>query len=106
MNPTTLLDTLGARLLQSRRFVRAPIWLYRHRLGRFLGQRLVMIEHVGRRSGEARFVCLEVVERPSRDRIVVVSGFGERAQWFQNLQATPPATSASDRARGCPRALG
>jgi hypothetical protein len=34
----------------------------------------------GRRSGKARFVCPEVVDRPDPDRMVIVSGFGERAK--------------------------
>lgn len=48
-----------------------------------------MLEHIGRRSGVPRYVCLEVVERPSEDEIVVVSGFGSGAQWYQNLRAEP-----------------
>ena len=48
-----------------------------------------MLEHCGRVSGVRRFVCLEVVERPSADLIIVASGFGARAQWYRNLQANP-----------------
>lgn len=84
-----LADAIGARLLQDRRFVRAPIWLFRHGAGWLLGGRVLMVEHVGRRSGLSRYVCLEVVGRPSPDTIVVASGFGERAQWYQNLRANP-----------------
>jgi deazaflavin-dependent oxidoreductase (nitroreductase family) len=83
------LSGIGARALRTRWFVRAPIWLYRHGLGRLLGSRILMLEHTGRSSGQPRYVCLEIVERPSADRIVIVSGFGERAQWYRNLQATP-----------------
>ncbi len=84
-----LLDSLGGRMLQSRALMRAPIWFYRHGLGRLLGQRILMLQHTGRTSGQARFVCLEVAERPGRDRMVVVSAFGPRAQWYRNLQAAP-----------------
>ena len=84
-----LFDLLAARLLQTRGVVRAPIWLYRHRLGWLLGQRMLMVEHVGRKSGLARFVCLEVVERSGSDVVVVASGFGPHAQWYQNLKAHP-----------------
>ena len=83
------LDSLGARLLQTRSFVRAPIWLYRHRMGRLLGQRIFMLEHTSRQSGQPRYACLEVVERPTPDVIVVASGFGTHAQWYRNLQAQP-----------------
>ncbi|MCK0174433.1 nitroreductase family deazaflavin-dependent oxidoreductase [Mycolicibacterium sp. F2034L] len=83
------LDDITARLLRTRRFVRAPIWLYRHHLGRLFGERMLMLEHRGRTTGLPRFVCLEAIERPSRDTIVVASGFGTTAQWYQNLQAHP-----------------
>ena len=78
---------LAARALQTRAVVRAPITLYRHGLGWILGRRVLMLEHTGRRSGKTRFVCLEVVDRPAPERAVIVSGFGERAEWYQNLLA-------------------
>lgn len=79
----------GGALLRLRWFVRAPIWLYRARLGAVLGSRLLMLEHVGRKSGHRRYAVLEVVDHPAPDRYVVVSGFGTRAQWFQNVEANP-----------------
>ena len=54
-----------------------------------MGGRVLMLEHVGRTSGRRRYVCLEVVERPEPTRIIVVSGFGDRAQWYRNLLAEP-----------------
>lgn len=98
----SLVDRLGANLLRNRRFVRAPIWLYRHRLGWLLGGRVLMLEHIGRRSGERRYVCLEVVDRPAADRIVVVSGFGVRAQWYRNLSAHPDCRVSIGAAREIP----
>ncbi|WP_019202625.1 nitroreductase family deazaflavin-dependent oxidoreductase [Tsukamurella sp. 1534] len=82
-------STLAARALQTRGLVRAPIWLFRHGLGFVLGPRMVMIEHIGRTSGEPRYVVLEAADRPDADTVVVSSGFGERAQWYRNLRATP-----------------
>lgn len=32
-------------------------------------------------------MCLEVVDRPAPERFVIVSGFGERAEWYRNLLA-------------------
>ena len=83
------LSGLMARILRTRSLVRAPIALYRAGLGRLMGERILMLEHRGRTSGLRRYVCLEVVERPARDRIVIVSGFGTRAQWYRNLAAHP-----------------
>jgi len=79
----------GARLLRVRWFVRTPIWLYRARLGGLFGARLLMLEHTGRQSGARRYVVLEVVAHPTPDTYVVVSGFGNRAQWFRNVRVTP-----------------
>lgn len=79
----------GAALLQVRWFVRAPIWLYRARLGGVFGSRLLMIEHTGRTSGRRRYVVLEIIDRPSPGCYVVVAGFGRRAQWFRNVEAHP-----------------
>lgn len=81
------LSGISARALRTRWFVRAPIPLYRHGFGRLLGSRILMLEHTGRTSGLPRFVCLEVVERPTPKQYVIVSGFGTDAQWYQNLVA-------------------
>ena len=43
-----------AALLRVRWLVRAPVWLYRARLGILVGDRLLMLEHLGRRSGRRR----------------------------------------------------
>lgn len=79
----------GAALLRVRWLVRVPVWLYRGRLGVVFGTRLLMLEHVGRKSGHRRYVVLEVIDHPAANRYVVVSGFGARAQWFQNVEANP-----------------
>jgi deazaflavin-dependent oxidoreductase (nitroreductase family) len=48
-----------------------------------------MLEHTGRRTGIRRYVVLEVVDRPCPGTYVVVSGFGDRAQWLRNVRADP-----------------
>jgi deazaflavin-dependent oxidoreductase (nitroreductase family) len=78
-----------SRLLRTRWLVRIPIRLYRRRLGFLFGSRLLMLEHIGRKSGAKRYVVLEVVDHPQPRTYVVVSGFGPRAQWFRNIQADP-----------------
>ncbi|MGW5387890.1 nitroreductase family deazaflavin-dependent oxidoreductase [Nocardia sp. NPDC003963] len=79
----------GAKLLQSRWFVRSPIWLFRARLGFLFGGRLLLLEHIGRKSGAARYVALETVDRPDPATVIIASGFGEKAQWYRNLLAQP-----------------
>jgi deazaflavin-dependent oxidoreductase (nitroreductase family) len=83
------LTRIGASLLRVRWFVRAPIWLYRARLGVIFGHRLLMLEHIGRKTGQRRLVVLEVVDHPAPDRHIVVSGFGTCAQWFLNVESNP-----------------
>jgi len=88
--PTRAALAAGAgRLLRTRWIVRAPVGLYRARLGLLLGPRLLMLEHTGRNSGARRHVVLEVVGRPRPGTYIVVSGFGDRAQWFRNVRADP-----------------
>ena len=81
--------TLAARLLERRWFARAPIRLFRARLGFLTGSRLLLLEHIGRHSGSRRYVVLEVVDRPTPESYIVASGFGARAQWFRNVVANP-----------------
>jgi deazaflavin-dependent oxidoreductase (nitroreductase family) len=82
-----LLARVAGRLLRVRWVVRAPIWLYRRRLGFVFGTRLLMLEHIGRSTGRRRWVVLETVDHPDRVTFVVVSGFGTRAQWYRNVLA-------------------
>jgi len=58
-----------------------------------MGQRFVLINHIGRKSGQPRQVVVEVVrhDQPT-DSYIVCSGFGQKAQWYRNLLATPDVT--------------
>lgn len=80
---------LAGRLLRCRPLVRAPILLYRCRLGVLFGHRLLMLEHVGRTTGRRRYVVLEVIARRAPESFIVASGFGEQAQWLRNITAQP-----------------
>lgn len=96
------LSDLAATALRTRWFVRAPIWLFRARLGFLLGARMLMLEHTGRSSGRTRQVVLEVVAHPRRNVFVVVSGFGDRAQWYRNIRVTPAVHVSSGFRRHVP----
>ena len=80
---------IGARILGTRALMRTPIWIYRAGAGGLLGSRFLMLEHIGRKSGIARNVVLEVIGHPTPDSYLVASGFGEQAQWFRNIKANP-----------------
>ncbi|WAC57365.1 nitroreductase family deazaflavin-dependent oxidoreductase [Gordonia sp. SL306] len=94
--------SIAARMLQTRWFVRAPIIVFRARLGFLFGGRLLLLEHTGRRTGETRYVVLEKVERSSATQVVIASGFGPRAQWFKNLQADPRCRVSIGWSSRCP----
>lgn len=68
-----------------------PTLVYRAGLGRVMGRRFLLLVHRGRRSGLERRVVLEVIHYKAEPPLVaVLSGWGERSQWFRNIQASPP----------------
>ena len=69
-------------------FWRAPISFYRIGLGGLFGQRFLLLNHLGRKSGLPRQALLEVVHRDA-ENYYIVSGFGEKSQWFKNITHTP-----------------
>jgi deazaflavin-dependent oxidoreductase (nitroreductase family) len=67
--------------------LRLPIWLYRLRLGWLLGDRFLVLTHIGRTSGRARQNILEVVGHDeATDTYIIASGWGEHADWLRNIQ--------------------
>jgi deazaflavin-dependent oxidoreductase (nitroreductase family) len=70
--------------------VRLPLWLYRLHLGWLLGERLLRLTHIGRKSGQPRQTVLEVVDHDrTSDSYIVTSGWGEKSDWYQNILKTP-----------------
>ena len=73
--------------------LRLPIWLYRGELGWLLGDRFLMLTHTGRRSGRAHETVIEVVRHDRQaDTYYVVSGWGEKSDWYQNIRKSPSVT--------------
>jgi deazaflavin-dependent oxidoreductase (nitroreductase family) len=69
---------------------RLPIWLYRLRLGWLLGDRLLLLTHIGRKSGLPRQAVIEVVRHDTAtDTYLIASGWGERADWLRNIEQNP-----------------
>ena len=81
--------------------MRAPIWIYQARLGFLFGSRLLMLEHIGRRTSARRYVVLEVIEHQPPDTYVVISGFGDRAQWFRNVLDNPSVQCLRVQSEAC-----
>ncbi len=71
---------------------RLPIWLFRLRLGWLFGRRGLLLYHTGRKSGQIRQTVLEVVRYDrSSNTYFLKSGYGDKADWYKNLIATPAA---------------
>ncbi|HTP01165.1 MAG TPA: nitroreductase family deazaflavin-dependent oxidoreductase [Anaerolineales bacterium] len=70
--------------------LRLPIWLYRLRLGWLLGSRFLLLHHTGRKSRKMHETVIEVVRHDRKAKIYyAVSGWGNRADWYQNVRADP-----------------
>lgn len=67
--------------------LRLPRYLYRWQLGWLLGHRFLLLEHHGRHSGRRYETVLEVVRWDPGAEVIVVSGWGPRADWYRNLMA-------------------
>lgn len=73
-----------------RPLLRLPIWLYRAHLGWLLGDRFLLLIHRGRKSGLTRRTVLEVVRHDkAAGTYIIVSGWGEKADWCRNIQQDP-----------------
>jgi deazaflavin-dependent oxidoreductase (nitroreductase family) len=74
----------------TRLLFRAPIWIYQVGLGGVFGRRLLLLNHIGRRTGAPRKTILEVVQyEPSDGSYVVASGWGPQAAWYRNIVENP-----------------
>jgi deazaflavin-dependent oxidoreductase (nitroreductase family) len=71
---------------------RLPIGLYRLGLGGLLGSHFLLLTHTGRKSGLPRYAAIEVMRRDkASDTYIVAAGFGEKSDWYLNLQKNPQA---------------
>ena len=69
---------------------RAPIWMYKLHLGGLLSGRFLLLNHIGRKSGQPRQVVLEVVGHDkARNIYFAASGFGKQSQWYKKILHTP-----------------
>ncbi len=69
---------------------RSPLLLWRMGLGALLGRIFVILTAVGRKSGQPRRAAIEF--HAYQGRKYAFSAWGERAQWYRNIQANPHVT--------------
>ncbi|QBR09786.1 nitroreductase family deazaflavin-dependent oxidoreductase [Streptomyces sp. S501] len=73
-----------------RHLARLPRALFRVGLGRVFGRRVLLLHHEGRATGLDLSVALEVVAYDREGGSwTLASGFGPKADWYQNLRMTP-----------------
>lgn len=69
---------------------RLPILLYRLKLGWLFGERALLLEHRGRKSGIIRKAVIEVVDHDvQKDSYIVAAAWGNQADWYKNIKAQP-----------------
>jgi deazaflavin-dependent oxidoreductase (nitroreductase family) len=73
--------------------------LYRLRLGWLLGHRFLLITHVGRKSGKTRRTCVMVLRFDARSGEAFVAAGSLRADWYQNIRASPAVQAAAGARR-------
>jgi deazaflavin-dependent oxidoreductase (nitroreductase family) len=69
---------------------RFPILLYHLNLGWLFGERALLLEHRGRKSGIIRKVVVEVIDHDlQRDSYTIAAAWGNQSDWYKNIQAQP-----------------
>jgi deazaflavin-dependent oxidoreductase (nitroreductase family) len=59
-------------------------------LGGLMGSRFLLLKHHGRRTGLIREAVIEIIQRDEkRDQTYVAAAWGERSDWYRNLQEDP-----------------
>jgi deazaflavin-dependent oxidoreductase (nitroreductase family) len=73
-----------------RMIFRFPILLYRLNLGWLFGERALLLEHRGRKSGLIRKVVVEVVDHDIHNgSYTVAAAWGNQSDWYKNIEAEP-----------------
>jgi deazaflavin-dependent oxidoreductase (nitroreductase family) len=69
-----------------------------------LGHRFLLLTHRGRKTGKIHHTVLEVVRYDAATReSSVLSAYGDRADWYRNLQAHPAVEVRTGRSRYVPQ---
>jgi deazaflavin-dependent oxidoreductase (nitroreductase family) len=69
--------------------LRLPILQYKVGLGKFVGNRILILNTRGRISGKPRQTALGYAYDPSTKGYLVMTGWGGRSDWYRNALAEP-----------------
>src|SRR5512143_1374833 len=82
--------TYPARGTLNRLLFKTPLLWWRSGLGWLLGRYMLVLSTWGRKSHTPRHTMLSYT--PINDTIYIGAGWGERCDWYRNLQADPHVT--------------
>ena len=74
---------------------RFPILLYRLGLGKWIGKMILILSTYGRKTGKVRRAAVEYFQH--KGQIYVISGFGHKPDWVQNLKTNPHVSINTDQ---------
>ena len=81
--------------------LRLPINLYHLRLGWLLGERFMLLEHLGRKTGKWHQVVIEVVSHDTQtDTYFAASGWNLRSDWYRNILDHPQVRLSTGHRQG------
>jgi deazaflavin-dependent oxidoreductase (nitroreductase family) len=66
-----------------------PIGVYRLGLGRFVGDKVLLLTTTGRKTGRRRLTPMEYNYDPASDTYRVIAGWGGHTDWYRNARANP-----------------
>jgi deazaflavin-dependent oxidoreductase (nitroreductase family) len=74
-------------------FLKVPVHLHRMGMGGWewmIGGRWIFISTIGRKTGKKRYTMVDVIEcDKTSDTYCIDAAYGQRANWFRNIQANP-----------------
>lgn len=71
-------------------FAKLPILFYRLGLGGLLGEELILLNHIGRKTGAIHQTVVRIVSHEAKPEIYyIASAWGYKSQWPRNLLAHP-----------------
>lgn len=75
------------------RLARLPVIFYRLGLGGLLGEQLILLNHIGRKTGAIHQAVVRVVSHDvDADTYYIAAAWGFKSQWPRNLLAHPEIT--------------
>ncbi len=66
-----------------------PIGVYRLGLGRFIGDKVLLLTTTGRKTGKRRVTPMEYSYDPASDTYRVMAGWGGHTDWYRNARTNP-----------------